>query len=383
MMDLTMLAVITSLAFITPIIAKKVRIPAVVLEVFAGMVFGYYFTVIYKTQWLDFLSTLGLIFLMFLSGLELDFTLLRKNIGSTIYGFIYFNLAFVTITAITVVLDLNILYPIILMTTSVGVVLPTMREMGVIKSKLGQHILITALIADISTMVLLASFAVGIETGELGYEMLLVFGVFLAFFAAYFVGRYIIWYFPNFVSRWFTDDPLEIGVRGSLAIMVAFVGLAYMIGVEAILGAFLAGALLSILFRGGKGLNEKLSGIGYGFLIPFFFITVGAELNPETVIYSNLGLYFTLIAIAFSVKIFSSMVNIRRFGMRNSTGMGLLLTSQLSLVIAAARIGYELGVISSAEESTIVFFAITTCLLSPSLFRMLFGEKISKEYGTV
>lgn len=166
---------------------------------------------------------------------------------------------------------------------------------------------------------------------------------------------------------------MEIGVRGSLAIMISFVGLAYLVQVEAILGAFLAGALLSVLFRGGWRLNEKLSGMGYGFLIPFFFISVGARIDLGTVLTSNLGLLLTLLAIAFTVKILVSMVNTPHFGFKNSLSMGFLLTSQLSLVIAGARIGYELGVISVDEEATIVFFAIITCMLS-TLFRFVYGR---------
>lgn len=374
MIDATMLVVITLLAFLTPLVAERIRIPAVVLEVFAGIIFGYYWGIIYQTEWLEFLSRLGLIFLMFLSGLELDFNLLKRNLRFTVNGLVYFIVAFAVVIGVTTLLTLPFLYPIILMTTSVGIVLPILREMGIIKKPLGQQLLVTAVIADIATMIILASYAIWIKTGVLNYEVLLILGIFLAFFAAYFVGRYMIWYFPHFLSRWFTDDPMEIGVRGSLAIMISFVGLAYLVQVEAILGAFLAGALLSVLFRGGWRLNEKLNGIGYGFLIPFFFISVGARIDLGTVLTSNMGLLLTLLAIAFTVKIIISMVNTPHFGFKNSLSMGLLLTSQLSLVIAGARIGYELGVISVDEEATIVFFAIITCLLSPTLFRLIYGR---------
>jgi Kef-type K+ transport system membrane component KefB len=376
--DVATLGIITLLAFSTPLIAGRVRIPAVVLEVLAGLIFGHYLGLIYYTEWLNFFATFGLIFLMFLSGLEIDFALLRRNINSTMTGIIYFCIAFTAAILITNRLGLDLLFAIILMTTSVGVVLPTLREIGITGKSIGQQILISAIIADVATMTILTSYAVGIRTGKFSYEIFLVIGIFAAFFMAYYAGRYIIWYFPEFISRWFTEDPMEIGVRGSLAIMISFVGLAYLIGVEAILGAFLAGALLSILFRGGKGLNEKLYGMGYGFLIPFFFISVGAKLNPETFYQSNLGLLVTLLILAFSVKIISSLINTPFFGFRNSVGIGILLATQFSLVIAGASIGYDLGLIDENEEAAIVFFAIISCLLYPTIYRLFFG-KIDKK----
>lgn len=195
MIDATMLVVITLLAFLTPLLAERVRIPAVVLEVFAGMIFGYYWGIIYQTEWLEFLSRLGLIFLMFLSGLELNFNLLKRNFKSTVNGLVYFIVAFAVVIGITTLLALPFLYPIILMTTSVGIVLPILREMGIIKSPMGQQLLATAVIADIATMIILASYAIWVKTGVLNYEILLVLGICLAFIAAYFIGRYMIWYF--------------------------------------------------------------------------------------------------------------------------------------------------------------------------------------------
>ncbi len=370
------LVTIALLAFATPLFADRLRVPAVVLEVFAGMILGAYgLGIIESSEWLEFLSTFGLIFLMFLSGLDLDINIIRKKKKFAYLGLLFLALSMSFSYLLTLAFGLDLLYAILLTNVSVGIVVPTIREMGIVKSNLGQQILVAAFITDFVTMFALTIYAVSVRTGKTGYELLLVFGIFLVFLLSYYIGRLAIWHFPEFMSRWFTEDPMELGVRGSMAIMVSFVGLSYLLGVEAILGAFLAGALLSIIFRGGERLEEKLYGIGYGFLIPIFFISVGASMDPLKILSSNFDLLVILVFMAFAVKIVPSLIFVPRFGLVNSLRIGIIQTSKLSLTIAGVSIGENLGVLSYDEASTVIFFTILTCLISPTIFRALYGGK--------
>jgi len=374
MKDVFTLVTISLLAFATPLLADRFRIPAVVLEVFAGMVLGTYgLGIIVSGEWLEFLSMFGLIFLMFLSGLDLDINIIRKKKKFAYLGLLFLAMSLSLSYLLSLVFGLDLLYAILLTNVSVGIVVPTVREMGLIKSGIGQQILVAAFITDFVTMFALTIYAVSVRTGRMGYELLFVFGIFLVFLLAYYIGRLAIWHFPEFMSRWFMEDPMELGVRGSMAIMVSFVGLSYLLGVEAILGAFLAGALLSIIFRGGERLEQKLYSIGYGFLIPIFFISIGASMDPLQILSSNFNLLATLMLIAFAVKLIPSLIFVPSFGLMNSLRIGIIQTSKLSLTIAGVSIGENLGVLSYDEASTVIFFTILTCLISPTIFRALYG----------
>ncbi len=243
----TTIALISVIAFISPIIAEKIRVPAVVLEIVLGMVFGVSFlNLIYSSEWLSFLSLFGLIFLMFLAGLEIDAeTVLRSGHLKKVVAFFILSLSLSA--AFTILAGLSFFYAIILTNVAVGVVVSVLREIGTDKEEFGQLNIVAALVSDFSTMFLLSIYFL---TGYL--QIAFAFAIILVFLAAYRFGKLVIWYFPEFISKWFSDEPSEIGVRGSLAIMILFVGLSSFLGVEAILGAFLAGVLLSITFRVGR-----------------------------------------------------------------------------------------------------------------------------------
>ncbi|MDK2796322.1 MAG: hypothetical protein PWQ58_1521 [Archaeoglobaceae archaeon] len=362
----TTIALISIIAFVSPIIAEKIKIPAVVLEIILGMVFGVSFlNVIYPSEWFSFLSLFGLIFLMFLAGLEIDAEKVLKS-GHLKKVVAFFVLSLSLSVSFTTLAGLSLFYAIILTNVAVGVVVSVLREIGIEKEEFGQLNIITALVSDFSTMFLLSIYFL---TGYL--QIAFAFAIILVFLVAYRFGKLVIWHFPGFISKWFSDEPSEIGVRGSLAIMILFVGLSSFLGVETILGAFLAGVLLSITFRGGKKLYDKLYGMGFGFFIPIFFIKTGSELNIAHA-GIGLGLILLLLAITFVVKIISSMIFVPNFGLRKAMSMGLLQSTNLSLTIASVAIGVTSGVISQIEATALVSFAIISCLLFPTLFRLLY-----------
>lgn len=366
------IALISLIAFISPLIADRLKLPAVVLEIIFGIIFGVSFlNVIYTSEWLSFLSLFGLIFLMFLAGLEIDVDVVLKS-GHLKRVVAFFALSLALSVTLTTLLGLNLFYAIILTNVAVGVVVSVLREIGLEKDDFGQLNIVTALVSDFSTMFLLSIYFL---TGYL--QVAFAFVIILVFFAAYRFGKLVIWHFPDFVSKWFSDEPSEIGVRGSLATMILFVGLSSLLGVEAILGAFLAGVLLSITFRGGKKLYDKLYGMGFGFFIPIFFIKTGSELN---ITQAGEGLVFVLLLLAVSVvvKAIPSLIFAPSFGLRKAISMGLIQSTKLSLTIAGVAIGVSSGVISEFEGAALVTFTIISCLLSPTLFRLLYPRYLPK-----
>ncbi|MHC1623774.1 MAG: cation:proton antiporter [Candidatus Methanospirareceae archaeon] len=362
-------------AFLIPILSDRMGVPAVVGEIICGVIIGRSVLGLFtgEEEGIAFLASFGFIFLMFLVGLQIDFSQVEVH-GAKL--FVLGTFVYLISLAISIFLTYKLGYgfymALVLSTSSVGLIVPTLREQGMLKSEFGQTIIISAFIADFTTVLLVTVHTLYHEEG-ITWGMFLIALVFVLFFAVYYVGKLAIWHYPERLSKWFkSDQPSEIGVRASFALLLVFVVLAEVVGVEAILGAFLAGVILSILFRGGTILEQKLYGIGYGFLIPIFFINVGMQFDLEAL--WGEGIYLVvpmLLLIALVVKMVPSLLFLIKYSLRESIAAGVLLSSRLSLIIAVAAVGMELGFVDTAMGSAIVLLAIITSISCPTIFRRM------------
>jgi Trk K+ transport system NAD-binding subunit len=167
----------------------------------------------------------------------------------------------------------------------------------------------------------------------------------------------------------------QIKVRAAFTMMLIFVALAEMLGTEVILGAFLAGVIVSLLKRPQDAeLIHQLDAIGYGFFIPIFFIMVGVDFNLASLISSPRTLLIVplLLVAAGLVKLLPALIYKLSFTWKQTLGAGTLLSSRLSLIIAASAIGLRLDVISESVNAAIILVAIVTVILAPLIFSRLF-----------
>jgi Kef-type K+ transport system membrane component KefB len=125
--------------------------------------------------------------------------------------------------------------------------------------------------------------------------------------------------------------------------------------------------------REKETLESKISGLGFGFLIPIFFINVGMNFDLANVIsWPQLKLTGLLLVLAFAVKILPAMLfTWQRMPPAQAFRAGVLLSSRLSLIIAAATIGMQEGFISAETKDAFVLLALLTCLIAPTLFKFL------------
>ena len=389
------LLLITALAALVPLVASRFRmfqIPVVVGEIIAGMIIGHTgFNLIEPSPTLEFLAEFGFTYLMFLSGLEVDFSLLIGSSGdhgdgrlwqqpivqALIVFLLTLLLGFVSATGLQrmgLIQD-PLLMGLILSTTSLGIVVPVLKEKNILGTAYGQAILTAALIADFVTLLLLTMDIALISQG-VTLDLLLIVVLLAAFAVAVRLGRYFAGIpLLRDVVRELSAATAQIQVRGAFALMVAWVVLAEALGVEVILGAFLAGAVVSLIAGHEESpLREKLDAIGYGFFIPIFFITVGINFNVKAAFSSteSLMLIPILLVLAFLVKLVPALVYRLRFSWRETIAAGFLLSSRLSLIIAAAAIALKIGVISEAVDMVIILVAIVTCTLAPMLFNRIY-----------
>jgi Kef-type K+ transport system membrane component KefB/Trk K+ transport system NAD-binding subunit len=393
------LLIVVFLAFIVPITLsrfKRVRLPIVVGEIIAGIIVGRSGLgwVQHHDIVLDLLAELGFVYLMFLSGIEIDFSNLvsptgmrRKDegpLGPLQLGGIGFLLTLAISTLIgfgLVQFDLVSspwMIALILSTTSLGVVVPVLKERGLSSGRYGQTILVAALIADFATMLLITVVVAAISHG-LTLDILLIGVLFVAFFLMYQFGMMFFNRIPG--VRRLLDElstaTAQIKIRIAFTIMLIFVALAEMLGTEIILGAFLAGAIVSLLSTPeDTETMHQLESFGFGFFIPIFFIMVGVDFNLEALLTSSRALLLLPILLvgAIIVKILPVLVFRLGFTWRETLGAGVLISARLSLIIAASAIGLRLGVITEPVNAAIILVAIITVTLAPLIFVRMIPE---------
>lgn len=391
-MEFLSLVIVVLAAFLTPIIVNRLNInflTVVVAEILMGIVIGNSFlNIVERDSILNILSTLGFIFLMFLSGLEIDFKAFKKdkrarqgqnddessipghlNLALTVFAFIMIiSILLAYVFKWLGLVDDVLLMVIIISTISLGVVVPTLKEMNIMRTTIGQFILLVAVLADLVTMILLTVY--GAINGQGGSTIWLI-GILVVFTAiSYILG--VQFKRMSFLQK-LMDGTTQIGIRAVFALIILLVALAEGVGAENILGAFLAGVVVSLL-NPDEEMVEKLDSFGYGFFIPIFFIMVGVDLNiPSLIKEPKLLIIIPILIVAFIISKLIPVMFIRRwFDMKTTIASAFLLTSTLSLVIAAAKISERLNAISAETSGILILSAVITCVFVPIIFKKLF-----------
>ncbi len=392
------LLIVTGLALTVPILlsrSRRMAIPIVVGEILAGVAVGRSgLNLVEDTAILAFLAEFGFAFLMFLSGLEVDFGALsrrdtakgdvgrlRSPVVLTLLWYAGTLAASYGIAALVVAsgaANNAILLTLILSTSSLGIVLAVLKGRDLLGGSYGQMLLAAATLADFATLILL-TVAVLLFRDGITVDLLL-----LPAFLVVFLGtsRLLVhWIRQPALVRLIEDlsNPTsQIRVRAAFALMIVSVVLAEAIGVELILGAFLAGIVFRLLGYDHEAevARERLEAIGFGFFIPIFFISVGVNFNLPALLESPelLGLLPLLVAGAFVVKIVPGLIFRLRLGWRQTIGAGFLLSARLSLLIAASEIALSLGAINEGLNSALVLLAIVMATFSPLAFGRLAGR---------
>jgi monovalent cation:H+ antiporter-2, CPA2 family len=394
--SVTSLVIVMIVAFLTPILMHRLKlnfIPVVVAEIIMGLLIGKSgFDIVHDDVWLGTLSTLGFIFLMFLSGLEIDFSTftgkkkrevlpngkLEPNTfvvaGIIFVGIFILSLGLSYLFVFLGFIENAFLMTLIISTISLGVVLPTLKEAHLTKTAIGQIILLVAVIADLVTMILLAVF-VSLNSEDGGNTWLLLI-LFAAGVGLYFVGK-------RFKNRKFFETmskgTIQIGTRAVFALIIILVAVSETVGAENILGAFLAGVLVSLLSP-NQELVHKLDSFGYGFLIPIFFVMVGVKLDVWS-LFSDPKLLMLIPLLFFGLllsKLIPSYLLSVWYDKKTVIASGFLLTSTLSLVIAAATIGERINIITPEMSGTLILVAVITSIITPILFKKLFPQEVNK-----
>ena len=362
-------------AFLLPLLAKKIKIPGIVLEIAYGIIVGPILNLVSPSEFISGLAILGFLLLMFLSGFEIEIEKFQEN---GIRAVLLPSLMFLGTVLISLFLVTRLNYPIflglVLCTTSVAIVIPILRSDDTIKSNYGQLLFMTALLSDILTLLGATVLASVERSGGFGVKNLNVILYFIIVTLILRIVKRLAWWNPQLFSRMFDgNDPEELGIRSSIALMLTLVGVAVLFDIEAILGAFLAGTIFAFIFPNRGSLESSLKGFSYGFLIPIFFINIG--LNYDVSVFSNTQFYIEvlyLFVIAIAVKLLPTFLLIfSGIKLKQILAGGFLLSARFSLIIAMAEIGVEIDLISKAIEQQIILLAVLTATIAPIGYKLL------------
>ncbi|MDQ3740784.1 MAG: cation:proton antiporter, partial [Actinomycetota bacterium] len=356
-------------------LAPRLRLPSVVLEIVAGIVVGpSVLGWVAIDQTIEVVSLLGLAFVLFLAGVEIEFDRLRGRVLRLAAGgwVLSFGVALAVGFGLSGagLVETPVLVAIILCATSLGVIVPVLKDAGEISSPFGQLMVAAASIADFGAIILLSLFFSG--EGGIGSTLVLL-GLLAALGVVVYgtlrgAGRSV--RIRDDIAR-LADTTAQIRVRGAIVLLVGFAAAAEAFGLEAILGAFAAGAIISLVDRDGRMLHpefrRKLEAVGFGVFIPVFFVASGIRFDLNALLEepANLAMVPIFLAALVVVRGLPALLYRGLVGTRRMIAGGLFQSTSLPFIVAATAIGLELGLLDGAESSALIAAGLLSVLAFP------------------
>lgn len=386
-MDLS-LFIVSLAALVIPIIMARFKInaiPTAVAEIVTGIILGKsLLNTIKITSSVSLLSNLGVILLMFLSGMEINFDLFKKkDLPDTKPSSVnpariaVFSFATITVMALILAEILKLiglfsdvmLAMTIFMTVALGVVIATLKE--ILSRPIGQTILLTAVLGEVIPLLLLTVYA-SINGGNAGKLWLIILLFLVAIVLLKRFKQPYQWF--NRISK----STTQLDIRLAFFLIFTLVTVAERVGAENILGAFLAGMVMKLL-EPSEATMDKLTSIGYGFFIPIFFITTGVKLDLKTLITNPNALMLIPVLVLFLLlsKLPIFLVYVRSFNKRNSIAGTFLIMTTITIVLPTLEVARKLNAITETQSDAFILAAVVVCILGPILFNSIF--KLTKE----
>ncbi len=368
-----------------PFFAKSLKIPVSVAEMIYGIILGRSFLGWVKpSEWISFLSSFGFLLLMFMAGLGIEITKvnkldLRERIAVVLVPILSFLLSF----WIGSLLQLNGAVSIAIGSISAGIAIPILREQN-IKNKDKRIILLTSIVGEFISIGIITAYFIVKRFGFGSEAVLAIAEIVLYALAAILTLRFLksfVWWYPNKFRYFFEKSPSEIGVRISLAVMFMLSIGASIVHLEPIIGSFIAGIIFSLVFRNTEAIEEKLSGIAFGFLIPIFFMYVGITFKMPNLNLHLIYLLLLLTGMSIIVKIVSSSsLLLCGLTLKQATTAAFLFGAPLTLMIVVAEVGAKLNIVDESTKNVLILLSLATGVIFPILFR--FGGRTFEDNDT-
>lgn len=371
-------------AFVGPLVGERLRVPGAVIEMMLG--FGLSFVLprsdFSSTGVVSTLGTLGFLILMFLVGVEFDLVELRgASRSASLMGVTLLVISFaVSWFLLGHLAGASSMWVLAGAATSVGVTVPVLHLRGWMGERFARDVLMVGTVAEIGYLVALNVVSVAsrhdsrvtailLGTRALGF-VALALGVVLAI-------RRLRSKVPRHFHRWFLrDDPLEVGLRGTFALLFVVVAACGLLHIASVLGALLAGVIFRSVIGRAKAIVERVTSVANAFLIPLFFLNVGLQ-TPVRADLAGLVPVAALVLIVLAVPRLVVVPYLRRRGYswRLSMAGAVSLMAPLTLLVTTAEIGKTDGFIGPRNYAAIILVAVASAILFPSVARGLLPHR--------
>ncbi|MDX1608332.1 MAG: cation:proton antiporter [Candidatus Spechtbacterales bacterium] len=376
MPDILPFFVILLVALFFSEIFYRLHLPWVVALVLGGIVIGpHVFDVFTPDTTMNLIGEIGLIFLMFMAGLEIRLSTL-KDIKLDVSKMALLNgmLPFFVGLGAGLYFDFGLLPSLLLGTifvsSSIAVVVPSLESAGIAETRLGQTIIASTMVEDIMSLVLLSVLLQSsspITALPLPLFYSLLFGILIL----------MRWILPK--ARWFfyslgaqKKGIFEWEFQEIFVILLGTVILFELVGLHPIIAGFFAGLVLSESLK-GEALKGKLRAISYGFFIPVFFVVTGASTNIRVFAEADKALFLTIVVVGSSilVKFASGWIGARLngFGPMEGVLVGGATIPQLSTTLAVSVSAFQLGLIREELVTAMVILSLVTTFIGPIIVR--------------
>ena len=362
-----------ALATIISQLAPRLLIPTVVVEIALGIIIGPQVLGIADVDpYIVFLSDLGLVFLFFLAGIEVIHSDVPRRLLAR--GTLGWGISLALGAAIGFALEeagvgaSGWLIAVAVATTALGTLMPILSDAGVLRSPLGQHTLASAVAGEFWPIVVISLFLTGAHAKVANIVLLFAFGLIVAGAA----GVAVHFQPPRLltIARDTVNKSGQLAVRLSVALLALLVLLAYELDFDFVLGAFAAGLVIGLVTQGetGEQVLPRISTIGYGFLIPVFFVVTGIEFDLDALLTGGgLALCAGFLAILLVTRGSSALLALRELGMRRTASLAFFSATGLPLIVAVIEVGEERGEMSSDVAAALVGAGMASVLLYPLL----------------
>lgn len=359
----------------SPFVAKILRVPTPPIEIILGSVFAY-FGFIFHNEYFSLIAEVGFLYLMFLAGMEVDLKQITGSSKKVINASVIFLLLMVFFTALGgFIFNLDTVVIISMPLISIGLLASLSKAYGKEQPWI-RMAFIAGVLGEIASIAVLTIFDAASKTG-FNVTLLIHLGYLILFMAiVYFLYRFLhllFWWYPELkrvlVPKFDTSDQ---DIRLAMALFFILIAVMLSLELELALGAFIAGVAISAFFHHEKELEEKMSSLGFGFLVPLFFIYVGSSLDLESLAVEGVvsgALIITFLMIIS--RVLAAIVLQTLSGKRDALLVALSLSMPLTLLIAVATIGYEANLLDKLHYYQLILASIFEILISMIAIKLI------------
>ena len=370
-----MLLTVSFIIWLSPYISKALRIPTAPVEIILGSLLTYW-SFLHGHEYFEIIAQVGFLYLMFLAGMEVDLKEIVKSPKSLIVrSFVFIILLAIIASLLGVVFDLDKIVIISLPLISIGMLAPLSKRYG----KEQEWLKLAFLVGTIGEVVSIIALTIieGASQSGLGSELfmkiaLLILIGFISYYS-YRLLHILFWWFPELKHVLLPkDDSQDQDVRMAIALFFILIALMLTLHLELALGTFLAGVAMSTFFHQHKELEHKMSSIGFGFLIPVFFIHVGssfdmAALQGPSVVTGAL----LIMAMMIGMRVIASLYLKKLDDTLGALLIAFSLSMPLTLIIAVATIGFHAHMINLTIYYQLILASLFEVLISMIAIRLL------------